>query len=236
MNSLLLRSGNDKEKDNYKIILLLIIFLLFRIFYNFNNGLYIIFKPILFYIIYYGILFLFNKKNDSYYMILSLIISFLVPINTSLYIFIIGSIIGNIISYNNLILDNYINIYSYIYMVLCLGSVIYLMYNKLIKVRLLLSLLISILIIYVTNYIVMDNLLFILLFVILDNRYTPVSRKGQLIGGFLYGILFYIFDYLLLFKYGIFLAIFSFELLTIIINYLSIKLYNNRVLKYIFSV
>ena len=107
MNNLLLRSGNDKEKDNYKIILLLIIFLLFRIFYNFNNGLYIIFKPILFYIIYYGILFLFNKKNDSYYIILSLIISFLVPINTSLYIFIIGSIIGNIISY---IFKNKINI------------------------------------------------------------------------------------------------------------------------------
>ena len=59
-NIILFRSNNDIEKDNYKVVFLLIIFLIFKIFYvgiypiiHGNYNLYLVFKPIIIYFIYY---------------------------------------------------------------------------------------------------------------------------------------------------------------------------------------
>ncbi len=266
MNNTFFRSGNDVDKDNYKIVFLLLLFLLFRIFYigiypfiNGEGNLYLVFKPVIFYIIYYLILMLFNKKNDSYYIVSSLIISFIVPINISLYVFIIGSIIGVFIDYisknrinnvtitlllitiylsinNNYIIDIYSGIFIYIYILLLFISLIYLNMNKLIKTRLfLISLINIILITIINNNFIFDIVIFCLLFIVSDNRYSPITKYGQLLGGIIFCIFIYIFKYIFELEYFLYLSIFSYELLSIAIDYFSVKLCDNKVISFLFS-
>lgn len=266
MNNILFRSKNDVEVDNYKILVLLTMFLIFKIFYtgiypfvNGNGNLYFIFKPIIFYFIYYLILVIFNKKNDNYYIVSSLIISFIIPINTSIYIFIISSIIGNIISYifnnkinnviitsllislylslfNNYIIDNYTGIFCYVYIFLCVFSFVYLYINKLIKTKLLLLSLFGTLIIsFVNNSFIFDITLFCLLFVVVDNRYSPVTKYGQIILGILFGFLIFVFRDVFELSYYLFLVILIYEILSFGINYLGVSLYGSKLSKFIFN-
>ena len=252
-NIILFRSNNDIEKDNYKVVFLLIIFLIFKIFYvgiypiiHGNDNLYLVFKPIIIYFIYYLILILFNKKNDSYYIVLSLIMSFIVPIDTPLYVFIIGSIIGNIINYifkdnvsgpvcsmivillfNGINMDIYTGVFSYIYLLFIIISLIYFVVNKLVKIRVILFSLISIILIcFIDNNFLLDNFLFCLLFIVSDNRYSPITNRGQILGCIIFGIFIYIFKYILTLDYYLFLAIFFYEVIAIIVNYLGVKLFN----------
>lgn len=261
MNNILFRSNNDIDKANYKEVIILVLFLVFKIFYTgiypFINGegnLYLVFKPLLFYIIYYLILILSNKKSDSYYIVSSLIISFIIPINTPIDIFIIGSIIGSFISgifknkinsviissllvvlylsiTNNYIVDDYTGIFLCIYILLCCISFIYLITNKLVKIRILLFSLISI--VFINN--MYDITLFSLLFIISDNRYAPITRRGQIVSAFLLVIIIYMLKYIFKLDYYLFLSVFFYEIISVFINYLNIKLYGNRIFRFLFS-
>ncbi len=266
MNNILFRSGNNIEKSNYKVIFLLIIFLLFKIFYigiypfiNGNGSLIIIFKPLIFYFIYYLILYSFNSKHDSYYLLSSLIIAFIVPINTSINVFIICSVIGNIIKclFKNKISDitfdlliislysyycgnfdmiTFTGVFKYIYLLFIVISLIFLTINNLIKTKVLLFPLISIIIFYIMdNSSTWDITLFCLLFIVLDSRYSPITWYGQLIGGIVFSVLLFIFKYICRLDYYLFLSLFVFELISIIINYLSVKLYGSKVFKFLFG-
>lgn len=250
MNNILFRSNNSVDKDNYKIISLLTIFLIFKIFYvgiyPFINGygnLYLVFSPLIIYFIYYFILIIINKKSDSYYIVLSLIISFVIPSGISLYVFILGSVIGNIISYifknrissvvitlllitiylsNNYIMDSYNGIFYYIYILQCTISYLYLFFNKLVKPKVLLFSFMSIIIInIITNNYIFDISLFCLLFVVSDNRYSPITKYGQILGGFFFGLFIYVFKYIFNIDYYLSLGIFLYEIVSNIINFLG---------------
>lgn len=256
MNSILFSSNNDIDKDNYKVISLLVVFIIFKIFYigivpfiNSNGNLYLIFKPLVIYFIYFVILVIFNKKNDSYYLLSSLIISFIIPSNISLYLFILCSIIGNIISYifknklngviitsllislylsNNYIIDTYTGIYYYIYLLLCTISFIYLYFNKLVKRKvLILSFIIIILIHIINNNYLFDIILFCILFILSDNRYSPLTENGEVIGSIIFGIFTYVFST----NYYLYLSIFLYEVISLFINYLSIRLYDIKIFR-----
>ncbi len=261
MNSILYRSDNNVDDNNYKIAFLLIFFLIFKIFYtgiypfiNGNGNLYLIFKPLIIYLIYYIVLIIFNRKNNSYYIVLSLIISFIIPIDTPLYVFIIGSIVGNIISFlcKNKIssvvisyllitvylfnIDIYTGIFKYIYLFLIFISFIYLITNKLVKTRVLfISFILILMINIISNNFIFDISMFCLLFVVSDNRYTPVTGYSQVISSILFGVFIYIFRYILELNYYFFLSILLQELLSIIINYCNIKLYDNKVINHLFA-
>ncbi len=265
MNSILFRSNNDIDKDNYKIISLLILFLIFKIFYigiySFIMGatcnLYLIFKPLIIYFIYYFVLILINKRNDSYYLLSSLLISFIIPSNTSLFLFIICSIIGNIISYlfknkisnviitsllisfylsNNYIIDSYAGIFYYIYILLCIISFIYLYFNRLVKRNvLILSFIILLLIHIIINISLFDITLFCLLFIVSDNRYSPLTKYGEVLGSIIFGIFMYIFRFAFNINNYLYLSILLYEVLSIFINYFSLKLSNNKIIKLLFS-
>ena len=251
-NFILFRSNNNIEKDNYKIIFILIIFFIFRIFglIIYNDNLYLIFKPIIFYIIYSVIEIVFlkifkkNRRIDNYFIISSLIISYILPSSTPISLFIICSIIGNVISFlsnnrincvvitslcifyylsinNILYIDKYSDIFNIVYILLWIISFIYLLSNKLIKSKVLLSSIISIIIVYFINgNYLFDNILFCLLFILSDNRYTPIKGYGEISIGVIFGILMYI----LKLEYSLFLIILICEILSIIINYLSVRI------------
>ena len=69
------------------------------------------------------------------------------------------------------------------------------------------------------NNILFYNAIFCSLFILSDNRYTPVKEYGGIFIGIIYGVLLYIFK----FEYSLFLILFICELLSIIINYLSVR-------------
>ena len=80
-----------------------------------------------------------------------------------------------------------------------------------------------------------DITLFCLLFIVLDSRYSPITWYGQLIGGIVFCLLFFILKYICKLDYYLFLSLFLFELISIIINYLCVKLYGSRVFKFLFG-
>jgi len=264
MSNILFRSNNDVVKDNYRVISLLTLFIIFKIFYtgiysfiNGNGNLYLIFKSLIIYFIYYFILIIFNRKNDNYYLISSLIISFIIPINTPLHLFIVCSFIGNIISYiiknkinsvvitsllislflsNNYMMDSYTGIFYYIYLGQCTISFIYLYFNKLVKIRVLLLSLISMMIINIINNIyIFDISLFCILFIVSDNRYSPLTKYGEVIGGIIFGIFIYILGFVFNINYYLYLSIFLYEGISFIFNYFSVKFYDKKIFKLLFS-
>ena len=257
MNRILFRSSNSINNNNYKIIMLLILFLILKIFYAGiypfilgNGNLYLIFKPLILYFIYYLILNIISRKNDSYYIISSLIISFIIPISIPIVIFIISSILGIIISHifkykinsvviTGLLISLYFNQYTTykgiflsIYLLLITISSLYLIINKLVKTKTLLSSFVCILIInIISNDFTFDITLFCLLFIISDNKYSPITKYSQILGGVLFSINILLFKYILNLDYYLFLSIFTYELLSIVINYFNITLYNNKICK-----
>lgn len=263
MDNILFRSGNDVDSDNYLIIYLLIIWLIFKVFYtgifSFINGsgnLYLIFKPIIFYLINYFILVIINRKNDSYYIILSLTISFLLSSKISLFLFVIFCVIGNVICYlfknkfnsviiiclllslcfdSSYIIDCYSGMFYYGYLFLCIVSLIFLIFNKLFKYHVFIFSFMCIVFINIINgNYFMDISFFFLLFIVSDNRFSPFIKKCQIYSGILFGIFIFVFEYLFSFNCYLFLSIFLYEIFSIGINYLSFKLCDNKIFNYLF--
>lgn len=271
MNNHLLRSKKNNIDNNYKIISILVIFILFKIYhlgiyplYNGEdiNSLYIIFRILFNYFSYclleYIIYKLFNKnkKIDNYFIISSLIITFIISYNINICIFIISSIIGIILENiskrkissviisnlliciyliitNKYISNSYITIFNYIYLALCLGSYIYLYLNKLIRRNILIIFLILFIFstIILNNLYINSNMLFIIIFLVSDTRYSPLTNYGQILNVTLSYIIYLIFRYQFNIQYSVPFILIIYNLLSILINYLSIKLYSNKVVK-----
>lgn len=127
---------------------------------------------------------------------------------------------------------------------LCIIALIYLIYKKIIKWRIPVSYILSVavisLIICLTKDIGLWFILFNLLsggllfgatFMATDPVTSPLSHTGQVVGGILLGIITMAIRYLTPLPEGVLISILIFNILTILINKLSIKLYNKRVLE-----
>ena len=254
MNSILIRDNNSDVKNNYKIVLVLILFIIFKIFalgvylgLKGYFGIYEIFIPLIFYFIYFMIEYLFFKlfktNIDNYSLVLSLIIAFITPVNTPIYIFIISGILGTFISYlcknkinsvttvyllislfmGNNTFDNYDNFFSIILIVLCIFSFIYLFINKLIKweifILLFMIFIVPIYIIGKTDISVIGIILFSIIFIFCDNRYTPITDKGMFIYAVLLGIILSFFEHVLDVRYYLSLSLLFGNVVNIFIKY-----------------
>lgn len=127
---------------------------------------------------------------------------------------------------------------------LCIVALIYLIYKKTIKWRIPVSYITSVavisLIICITKDIGLWFILFNLLsggllfgatFMATDPVTSPMSHEGQVIGGIILGITTMIIRYLTPLPEGVLISILIFNIITILINKLSIKLYGKRELK-----
>ena len=263
MNSILIRSNNNTIKDNYKIVFIIIPFIIFKIIifgiypvFHGDGNLYKLFLPLIFYFIYFAIEFimfrLFNKKEeiDNYILVLSSVAAFIVPLNTSIYVFLLGSFVGSFISHlsNNkissigttyLIISMYLvstgnsiyDLYDYpfniVLLVMCLGCIIYLFINNLIKRKIIIPLLIVFMIcIYASNNMdvhVLGTILFNILFVGCDNRFTPVTGHNMILFGVLFNVFILLFSYLNI-SYYIMLTIVLGNIITVILYYMDLLL------------
>ncbi len=126
---------------------------------------------------------------------------------------------------------------------LCIVALIYLIYAKVIKWRVPISYLLSValisLIICITKdiglWFVLFNLLsggllFGAVFMATDPVTSPMSHTGQVIGGILLGILTMAIRYLTKLPEGVLVSILIYNVITIFLNKLTIKMYGKRVL------
>ena len=126
--------------------------------------------------------------------------------------------------------------------IICIIVFIYLVLTKIIKWRISISYVVSVIIIssliclinridiyFIINNVLTGGLLFGAIFLAADPITTPITNKGQVISGILLGIMTIIFRYVFHFSEGVHLAVIILNILTIPINYLSIKFYNKKV-------
>lgn len=126
---------------------------------------------------------------------------------------------------------------------LCIIAFIYLTYKKIIKWRIPVSYILSVVVISLIMCITKDIGLWFVLFNLLsggllfgavlmatDPVTSPITNLGQIIGGIILGILTMIFRYLTPLPEGVLVSILIFNIITILINKLSIKLYNKKII------
>ena len=124
---------------------------------------------------------------------------------------------------------------------LCLVTLIYLSYKKIIKWRIPVSYILSVVVISLVICLVKDiglwfilfnllsgGLLFGAVFMATDPVTSPVSHLGQVVGGIILGILTMAIRYLTPLPEGVLISILIFNLITILTNYLTIKLYGKK--------
>ena len=127
--------------------------------------------------------------------------------------------------------------------ILCIVALIYLIYNKIIKWRIPVAYLLSVtlisLIICITKdiglwFIVFNllsgGLLFGGVFMATDPVTSPMSHTGQIIGGIILGILTMGIRYLTKLPEGVLISILIYNIITIFLNKLTIKMYGKKVL------
>ena len=127
---------------------------------------------------------------------------------------------------------------------LCIVALIFLIYKKIIKWRIPISYLISVAVISLIICITKDiglwfipfnllsgGLLFGATFMATDPVTSPIGKTGQVIGGIFLGISTMIIRYLTPLPEGVLISILLFNILTIIINKLTIKLYGKDRIK-----
>lgn len=127
---------------------------------------------------------------------------------------------------------------------LCIISFVYLVYKKVIKWRIPVSYLITVVIIslgicifkdvgiwFVLFNIFSGGLLFGAIFMATDPVTTPINHFGQIFGGIFLGIMTMIIRYLTPLPEGVMISILIFNILTIFINKLSIKLFDNKYIR-----
>lgn len=129
---------------------------------------------------------------------------------------------------------------------LCIVALIYLIYNKIIKWRIPISYLLSVAVIsliicltkdiglwFVLFNLLSGGLLFGATFMATDPVTSPMSHTGQIIGGVILGIITMVIRYLTPLPEGVLISILIFNVITILINNISIKLYGKRNIKII---
>lgn len=127
---------------------------------------------------------------------------------------------------------------------LCIAAFIYLTYKKIIKWRIPVSYILSVTVIsliicltkdiglwFILFNILSGGLLFGAVFMATDPVTSPISHLGQVVGGIFLGILTMMIRYLTPLPEGVLISILIFNILTILINYLTIKLYNKKALR-----
>ena len=127
---------------------------------------------------------------------------------------------------------------------LCIVALIYLTYKKTIKWRIPLSYILSVTLIsfiicitkdiefwFILFNLLSGGLLFGATFMATDPVTSPMSHNGQVIGGIFLGIITMIIRYLTPLPEGVLISILIFNIITIVINKLSITLYNKKTLK-----
>ena len=127
---------------------------------------------------------------------------------------------------------------------LCIVSFIYLTYKKMIKWRIPVSYVLTVVLIssvicitkdiglwFILFNILSGGLLFGAVFMATDPVTTPITNTGQLISGVFLGIITMFIRYLTPLPEGVLISILIVNLMTILINYLSIKLYNKKIIK-----
>lgn len=127
---------------------------------------------------------------------------------------------------------------------LCIVALIYLIYKKVIKWRIPVSYLLSVALISLIMCITKDiglwfvmfnllsgGLLFGATFMATDPVTSPMSHTGQVIGGIILGILTMVIRYLTPLPEGVLISILIYNIITILINKLTIKLYGKKSLK-----
>lgn len=132
---------------------------------------------------------------------------------------------------------------------LCIVALCYLIYKKIIKWRIPVSYILSVTVISLIMCITKDiglwfvlfnllsgGLLFGATFMATDPVTSPMSHTGQVIGGIILGIITMIIRYLTPLPEGVLISILIFNVITILINYFSIKLYGKKMLKTILIV
>lgn len=244
MNRVIIWDKKNNFNNNYMIISFLIMFNIFKIFgCIYYDDILSIYKMGVYYFAYsfleYFFSKLFNKKRiDNYFLVNALIISYIVPGNVSIYIFLLGSILGILIRYlskdrlsSSIILTLFCYIYLYymdninvflytgilkrIYLGLCFISFLLLAGKKLIKRYIPLILIFLYLII---NKGRLDNELFIIIFMASDTRYNSLTKRGEIISVIILATTYYLFKIVLNVNYGLLLSIFISEIGAIMIN------------------
>lgn len=127
---------------------------------------------------------------------------------------------------------------------LCIIALVYLIYKKIIKWRIPISYILSVAVISLIICLIKDIGLWFILFNLLsggllfgatfmatDPVTSPLSHTGQVIGGIILGIITMAIRYLTPLPEGVLISILIFNILTIFINKLSIKLYGKKNLK-----
>jgi len=127
---------------------------------------------------------------------------------------------------------------------LCIMALIYLIYKKIIKWRIPVSYISSVAVIsliicltkdiglwFVAFNLLSGGLLFGATFMATDPVTSPMSHSGQVIGGIILGILTMAIRYLTPLPEGVLVSILIFNLLTILINYLTVKLYGKKTIQ-----
>lgn len=121
---------------------------------------------------------------------------------------------------------------------------IYLAYRKMIKIRIPISYIMTVTLISLIICLSKDIGLWFILFNILsggllfgailmatDPVTTPISTKGQIIGGIILGTITMYIRYMTHLPEGVLISILILNILTIIINYITIKIYNKKTLR-----
>ncbi|MBQ8192890.1 MAG: RnfABCDGE type electron transport complex subunit D [Bacilli bacterium] len=124
---------------------------------------------------------------------------------------------------------------------LCIIALIYLSYKKIIKWRIPVSYILSVAVIsliicltkdiglwFILFNLLSGGLLFGAVFMATDPVTSPISHLGQVVGGIILGIITMIIRYLTPLPEGVLISILIYNLLTIVINNLTIKLYGKR--------
>lgn len=158
----------------------------------------------------------------------------------------IGLLITSIFMYLDDFSFNYFinNSFFIVYVSLLIVSFLYLSKKGIIKARVIISILLSMfLFIFITflfgnlniyflkETFLNSNLLFIIVFIFGNTIFSPTEKIFQLISGNIMGIVFALFNYFEVNLFFISIAIIVFNLLSSFFNYLSIKLYNNQLVK-----
>lgn len=244
MNSVIIRNKENSQDNNFFVITLLILFNIFKvsicIYYHdllsiYSMGVYYF----SYFLLEYAFFKIFKKKYMNNYLLLTcLIISFIIPSNIPIHIFLFGSTLGIGIRYlskdrisSSLILllfiyiylsyidkldfPSYIGTFRIVYLLLCIISFILLARKKIIKRYLPLTLIIFYLII---NKAIVDNSIFIIIFMMSDTRYNALTKRGETISIILFSTFYCLFNYFFCLDYALVLSTLLCEIGVIIIN------------------
>lgn len=244
MNRVIIWDKKNNQDNNFVVIILLIMFNIFKIALGiYYHDLASIYKMGIYYFVYSFLEYIFfkifkKKKIGNYFLLNALIVSFIVPNRVPIYIFLLGSTLGILIRYlskdrlsssviltliiyiylaciGNIDTSIYTGIFRVIYLMLSLFSYILLAGKRIIKRYLPLIIIFLYLII---NKGVIDNGIFMIIFMASDTRYNAITKRGEILSIIFLGGMFYLFRDVFYLDYALLLSIFLCEIGVIFIN------------------